>query len=356
MMTIAAKSVTVVHVITGLAGGGAERLLLELCSQSLARRDLRMVVVSLNDADTLLPQFQSAGIDVHRLGMRGWRTFFRGLSGLKRIVDEQKNHRVVVHAHLFHACMLAVAARLTGRKFPLLFTLNNNREREWVRRMLMWATMSLRDADTVFPGRPPRWFQKKNAVEIPNALDIDAYSGTPSRPPLFTCLFAGRLEPQKNPLMLVEVAKALKGRYDFRFRIAGEGSLRKKLEQLIRENSLENRVEVLGFRNDLPSLMKTSHCLLLPSLYEGMPMVLIAAGAAGLPVVCSANASGGIVTNGNGYPAELSRFPEVLAHVMENYVEAESKAARLKTVVSEYAMDKCFERYADLYFRYSSEL
>jgi glycosyltransferase involved in cell wall biosynthesis len=99
---------------------------------------------------------------------------------------------------------------------------------------------------------------------------------------LFTCV--GRLEPQKNPLLLLQAFAALK---DPRIHLImmGEGSLREQLATYIREHGLERRVHLLGKRNEVPECLAASDVFVLSSNWEGNPLAVMEAMAAGLPVV-----------------------------------------------------------------------
>ena len=69
--------------------------------------------------------------------------------------------------------------------------------------------------------------------------------------------------------------------------IAGEGPLHCHLQNLINELGVSGKVRLLGYRTDIIELLKISDCFIFPSLREGLPVALMEAMAAGLPVVCS---------------------------------------------------------------------
>lgn len=105
----------------------------------------------------------------------------------------------------------------------------------------------------------------------------------------FCILNAGRLTRQKSQRSLIEAASLLKAKdADFHVLIVGEGRLRQDLSQEISRRQLENNVSLLGFRSDIPNLLAISDTFALPSLDEGMPMSLLEATAAEVPVVTTA--------------------------------------------------------------------
>jgi glycosyltransferase involved in cell wall biosynthesis len=111
-----------------------------------------------------------------------------------------------------------------------------------------------------------------------------------------TILSVGRLEPQKNPLLLADAIAELKAR-DPRWRlvVCGDGSMLEALEERVRELGVGDRVELRGYvpvDGGLGQLYRQSHAFLHVSWTEGFPQVLLEAFAAGLPTV--ATAVGGI--------------------------------------------------------------
>lgn len=105
----------------------------------------------------------------------------------------------------------------------------------------------------------------------------------------FCILNAGRLSRQKAQWTLIETASILKNRgLDFHVLIVGEGDLRDSLQEKIAQYQLEQYVSLLGFRSDMPELLAISDAFALPSLDEGMPMSLLEAAAAEVPVVTTA--------------------------------------------------------------------
>ena len=104
-------------------------------------------------------------------------------------------------------------------------------------------------------------------------------------------LSVGRLDPEKNPLLLVEIAELLRA-HDPRFKlaVAGDGPLEDALERRIAERGLRDAIELLGYVPNGPELWeeyRRSHAFLHVSLTEGLPQVLFEAQGAGLPVVAT---------------------------------------------------------------------
>ena len=115
---------------------------------------------------------------------------------------------------------------------------------------------------------------------------LEAASG-----PVRTLLSVGRLDREKNPLLLVEILAELHSRSpDWRLEVVGDGPMRGELEQRVRELGLADAVLLRGYLpidGELPRLYRSADAFLHVSWTEGVPQVLLEAFAAGLPIVAT---------------------------------------------------------------------
>ncbi len=125
-----------------------------------------------------------------------------------------------------------------------------------------------------------------NAMEMATGMELMEPAITGGRP----ILFVGRLRLRKGVEVLLAALAALRQMgVEARLQIAGDGEHRAAVERTIAELGLADRVELLG-RCDarrIAALLAGACCLAVPSIYEGMPLVVLEAMAAGLPVVAS---------------------------------------------------------------------
>jgi glycosyltransferase involved in cell wall biosynthesis len=124
-----------------------------------------------------------------------------------------------------------------------------------------------------------------NFVPDPRAMP-DAGGAALQRPHAPLALALGRLHPNKGFDLLLE---ALATTNDIHLWIAGEGRLRDDLARQAERLGLGGRVRFLGWRGDVPALMRTADFLVCPSRHEPLGNVVIEAWAAGLPVVATAS-------------------------------------------------------------------
>jgi len=98
----------------------------------------------------------------------------------------------------------------------------------------------------------------------------------------------GRFNLQKNHEFLVKrFADFAKTNEDAVLVLIGNGELQEKIKEMAKEYGIETKVNFLGLREDIPQLLQAMDLFLFPSLFEGLPVTLVEAQAAGLPCVIS---------------------------------------------------------------------
>ncbi|MBL7698897.1 MAG: glycosyltransferase [Chitinophagaceae bacterium] len=338
----------VLHVISGLRSGGAEHFVLGLCRQSKKDPGTEMSVLTLGTVDDISHKFREAGIEVITApGNKPNNRSFKAFSAFRILLRQP--HKII-HAHMFHACVIACCVKLFRPSIKIVFTLHNDHVSHFHRRIFLFFTRSLRKTDVVFPGMKRKWFQKSKPAIVANGIDVAQFSFSDEKPPGFLCAFVGRLNHEKNPLFLVELAKAFRGK-PLRISVAGDGPLRTALEQKILSENLSRHFNVMGNLDDVTILLSRCHCLLIPSLWEGMPLVLLEAAASGVPVIATpVGVIPSLVSDDEGYVGELHTFPGMLTKVIENYDEALAKAQRLKQkIIASYSIERSYSLYKSIY-------
>jgi glycosyltransferase involved in cell wall biosynthesis len=128
-------------------------------------------------------------------------------------------------------------------------------------------------------------FPQEKITVLYNGIDISpVLQKTKHTVPIIAA--AGRLEYQKNFECLIELAEILQKRnYSFIIKIAGEGSLWKKLDTEIRKKGLSKHIILVGFINNMNQFFAESDIFVLPSFWEGFGFVLAEAMAQELPLV-----------------------------------------------------------------------
>lgn len=287
-------------VITDLDVGGAERALVAL-AKGLDPRRWEPSVVCLDAEGRLAEPLREAGIETTCLAVNRRRP----LQALRRLGETLKHRRpALIQSFLFHANVSArLAATWAGRPWVLGGLRVAERQKRWHLLLDRWTSRLAAGSVCVSKGverftkQVGRW-PADRLVVIPNGVatgPIDSANpadrlafGVSERAPM--ALFVGRIEPQKGLPFLLEAAEIVaRQRPDWHLVLVGEGPDRPALiRQSAEAPDLAGRVHWLGFREDVPALLKAADLLVLPSLWEGMPNVVLEAMAARRAVVASA--------------------------------------------------------------------
>jgi len=161
----------------------------------------------------------------------------------------------------------------------------------------------------------------KNHVVLRNPVDMDkirtsedeVFDLDDDRADTVSFIAAGRLHSQKGFDRLIEVLPKLNTTTNWKLTILGEGMERKTLENLVRENNLQEKVSLPGLNKNPWPYFTQADCFLMPSRWEGLPNVILEALACGVPSIATAQ-SGGI--------AEIAAaVPDGIVTVVDNMDE-----------------------------------
>lgn len=190
------------------------------------------------------------------------------------------------------------------------------------------AKMALAKNDQLFP--------KQKIQTVYNSINLKKWDEittqqlfTEEKSFFFGCV--GRLSEEKGQLFLPEIAKILKEKaYQFKIVIAGTGPIEKVFKEKIKEYKLEEYFEILGFRQDIKSIMNSIDCLVLPSHWEGLPTVALEAMACNKPAI-SFHVAGNpevILKKQTGFTVDAFNI-KAFAKAMISLIEDRSKTLEL---------------------------
>jgi len=281
----------------GRPGGGTTHVL-QLIEQ-LGRDWQGEVHLVSQSGSYALERAAALGIESHGLDfIKGGRFNPRTWLGLRRLVRELEPD--LIHAHGARAALPITAAR-AGSGPALVYSVHGYHfpaKAGGVRSLAMLAERwcSAQAEATVFVCEHDRTLADRVGIlgrcrhhrVIRNGIVTEGlpHRVADARGPL---VFAGRLVEQKNPTILVEVLSLLRGE-DVRLLVIGDGPLGATMRARAEALDLLDRIEFCGALPHEAALEAIARgaVLLLPSLWEGLPIVLLEAMAIGVPVVASA--------------------------------------------------------------------
>jgi len=222
---------------------------------------------------------------------------------------------IAVHAHtLFHSGIVMCAAFLAGVGKRICHSHNTSDvgADKLLRKMYfnimktmikIFATHMIacgRDAGAYLFGK--RAVESGEVVVFPNAIDLKKYEiltyddalrlrqslGLPEEATIIG--HVGRFAEQKNHKFFIPLMEYVKvNSLNICLVLVGDGELRSSIQKLVEEKGLNKYIKFLGIREDIPELMNMFDVFVMPSLYEGLPVTLIEAQAAGTPCIISDN-------------------------------------------------------------------
>ena len=288
----------ILYVITRSVMGGAQRHVLELAKGFRDRHD---VSVALGAHGFLTEQLDAAGIPYHVLPelKRSIEPVsdVKATLALRRLMKEIRPD--LVHAHSAKAGLVArLAARLAGvRSIYSVHGWAFDRGVPLSQRAVAWpveAVAALFSDVVMFSTRYDRDYARRSLpvrarklVIVPYGVEAEAPQSSPGdavdRPAV---IMVARFSDQKDQPTLLRAA-ALLDDLDFRLVLVGDGENMERDRMLATELKLGDTVEFLGSRNDVNELYTDMHVFVLATNHEGLPLSIMEAMRAGLPVVAT---------------------------------------------------------------------
>jgi L-malate glycosyltransferase len=379
------KMMKVLLLNTQMAAGGAQKAMLTL-ARGLNEAGHTVTVVTMYDIADYVPLFEAQyGLEIIDLRMKGDNgryqpiaTLFASLRGLYRLyrlmrqtqpdVVQTFTHysniigppiawlarvpwRVSSQRNLLYgrSQWLLTADRLVANAF---FVHKMSAVSDETRQFCIEQGIQAAKLHTIYSGIDAAQYHCALTPEQKRRLRQNLGIG-PTAPVILT---VARLFPQKGHRYLLEAAPIIREAIpDAHFLLVGEGDLQASLTQQINAAGLESYVHLLGARQDIPQLLAISQLFILPSLYEGLPNVLLEALAAGVPVV--ATDLGGcreIITNGQdgmlvpaGNAAALAQA--AITVLQDPRLAASLQQAGRQRVIEDFSIDKSVAAYISLY-------
>jgi len=355
----------VLHIITGLADGGAEAVLFRLITHDTKNQH---AVVSLTSEGKYGPALRDRGVPVVALEMPRRRLTWRGVQTLWFTLRQARPD--VVQTWMYHADLVGgTAARAAG--IPVVWGIRNttlepgrsSRATIWVARVCAWLSRWVPNrivvcAQAAQAVHAALGYDAARMVVIPNGYDLSCFVpdlrsrrslraqwGVPDDLALLGMV--ARWDPQKDHVNLIEALALLRRRgHAFRAMLVGTGvdEHNTTLMRRIADVGLSDWVQPLGPRTDVPAVMNALDVHVLSSAYgEAFPNVLAEAMACGTPCVTTDVGDAALIVGDTGWVAP-PRNPQALAEVL-----AQALAAQDDRAVWATRQQRCRERIAKNY-------
>ena len=366
----------ILHVITSLDAGGAQQMLARIATHNERTHEngFEHIVVSLMHDGKYATDLRQAGTQVHCLGMQGRSFSFQSLFTLMKLIRQQRPD--VVMTWLYHADLLGTIAALFAGMSPKKVVWNLRCSNidfaqyapttRLVVRMLSWMSFlpgaiavnsnSGREHHAGLGYKPRKWFY------LPNGLDTQLWKpdaecreqvrkefGVAEDETLVGMV--ARVDPQKDHTAFLRSAELVANKFgNARFILVGDGA-----SALTIPPSLEGRLAVTGYRQDIPNLMRALDIHVLSSAFgEGFPNVVCEAMASGVPCVVTDVGQAAQIVEGVGI-AVPPRNPQALADAVSTILSEPTETRRKRgeasrnKVLREFDIAKIFDLYGSVW-------
>lgn len=344
--------------------GGAEQVVLDI-ARSMKEIFHETVACAVNES-RLSEEFKKADLPVTELYWEKRQTL-QTFKNLRQMIHDFRPD--IIHSHHRYLTFLMDLFLKKGR--IILHTehlLRRNR-----RAFFRYGHFATAVADSVrnnlieyFNLPPERVLTIPNAVSLrrPDPRIVQQLQQRFPRPERgFLILFLGRLEEQKGHKILIEAVEKLEPetRKRLKILIVGKGTLEAPLRQEVLSRTLDPFFEFVGFLPQVPELLAISDFLILPSLYEGMPLVVLEAFCAGKTVLATdIPGTREVVQNHRNGLLVPPRDPEKLAEALRYWLdhpEEKDKCAQQAYADGRenFSFQEMMQKYHDLYSTLISE-
>lgn len=310
------NKIKILHIITRLDRGGSSRIVLTLV-KSLPKESYQLTIVTgltRFPEENLEDYSYITGVKILYLNQlrRSINVVLDLISFFRLFLIIKRERPVIVHTHTSKAGILGRwAAKLAG--VPIIIHMPHGhifygyfgRLKTMFFIFLERITASITDKIITLTEQGKSEHIKFNIakddkfITIHNGIEVEKYLnakidflnkkrqlGIQESKPVITMI--ARLEPVKGHIYFLEAIKGVIKQFpEAKALIVGDGSLRKKLEDLAKKLNIFNRVIFLGERQDTLELISISDLIVLSSLNEGLGLVLLEAGILGKPVVAT---------------------------------------------------------------------
>ncbi|MGE4284011.1 MAG: glycosyltransferase family 4 protein [Clostridia bacterium] len=169
----------------------------------------------------------------------------------------------------------------------------------------------------------------------------------------YVMLSVGELNENKNHSTVIKALKKVNNP-NITYIICGIGPLKDKLDSLIEKLELTTQVKLLGYRPDIPEILKISDLFVFPSYREGLSVSLMEAMISGLPVICSIiRGNTDLIHEGKGgylvEPNDIDGFASAIRKIISNQEKSKEFVQYNKERIIEFSDDRVLERMDEIY-------
>jgi glycosyltransferase involved in cell wall biosynthesis len=368
----------ILHIIPSLAKGGAERLVVDICSQLQLMPNVEVLLVRLHEKN----DFAYSTKEINTTVCAAWNIPSMSskpnvnIAPFTQIISDFKPH--IIHSHLFEAEMVSHAELIPGVCY--VSHLHNNMQQfqgvhlpiskrmltdAYEKKLLLKQYKRCDNQFIAVSNHTYQYFQKhlpkqfaKHIFLLPNAIQYNQFHKAvqnKTKNSSINLVTVGSLLANKNHAFLIDVVAFLMNKgFDTTLQIIGDGPEKEALMQSIQSKGLADNVQLIGQTNDVAQYLHQNNIYVHASFLESFGLVLLEAMAAGLPcVTLDGKGNRDIMQEGkNGFMVkqeDVNEFADKIIRLYENPVLYKEMSINAKDFASQYDIKPYCEKLIDFY-------
>lgn len=333
------EPIRILHVLGRLDRGGAETMVMNLYRHMDRSRIQFDFAIHTEDVCNYTEEVRRLGGNIYSMEPFNASTALRYCGQWKRFFAEHPQYRII-HGHMRSTASLYLREAKKAGLVTIAHSHNTSSGKgisAVVKNILQYPLRFQADHLFACSERAGVWLYGKRACKgkkfriLPNGIEPEVFRFDEGQRvekrkelagadggwqtdgfPVF--LHIGRMEPQKNHAFLLRIMKEIVSSIPkAQLWLCGVGPLEGELKTRARAYGIEKNIRFLGMRTDIPGLMHAADGVIFPSLFEGLPVTLVEAQAAGLPVLMTDTITGEVALTDLVRTMSLSEPPEAWA-------------------------------------------
>lgn len=297
------EPIRVLHVFGRLDSGGAESRTMDIYRQIDRSKVQFDFAIHTEDECFFTDEIKSLGGRIYSFPRFNGKNYFQYKNSWNKFFKEHAEYQII-HGHQTNTAFVYLKeAKANNVPIRIAHSRNSNKENLIKKHICKLSKLYATHLFAVSKIAGSSEFGEKAVNDgivriLPNAIDAKKYSfnkearknkrlelGIENE---MLIIHIGRFHPQKNHIFLLEVfSQILMSEPNAKLLLVGDGSLRGEIVKEISDKNIKESVIIAGIRSDVPELLQAADILLFPSLFEGLPGVVLEAQAAGIPCIIS---------------------------------------------------------------------
>lgn len=347
----------ILHVITSLQTGGAEKLMVDLLPRLKQMGHSVELCVFYGIRTSFYEQVEAAGVVVHPLSIE--ENVYNPLL-IFRLKQLMKGFDII-HTHNTSPQLFAAIANIFGKQTLITTehnTTNRRRDKWYLKAGDLWMYHQYKKiiciSDQARDNLEQYIGEATKIVTIYNGIDVSRFADAMPLPQkesdTQTITMVSAFRPQKDHKTLINAFCLLPSSYQLQ--LVGDGESRTEIENYAKQFSCFDRISFLGNRTDIPIILKNSDVIVLSSHYEGLSLSSIEGMASGRPFIASDVDGLHEIVNGYGilFPHEnASALASAIMEICSDKDYAKTVTEKCQLRAKQFDISLMTEKYYEVY-------